>query len=103
MAMDAATALSSSCFQDRCFLVKFYTLHHDDVRFNAINQRYWLQYHFLANLTTPISTTTMHLICPSNTLEALAMKQKLAPFRCGLNLTHSDTYLHGPFDFATVN
>jgi hypothetical protein len=85
------------------FPCRDYTLHHDDVHFNAINQLYWLQYHFLGNLTTPTSTTTMHLICPSNTLEALAMKQKLVPFCCWLNLTHLDTYLHGPCNFATIN
>jgi hypothetical protein len=31
------------------------------------------------------------------------MKQRLVPFRRWLNLTYSDTYLHSPFDFATVN
>jgi hypothetical protein len=31
------------------------------------------------------------------------MKQKLVPFCCWLNHTHLDTYLHGPFNFATVN
>jgi hypothetical protein len=79
-AFSDSTALSPSCLQDGHFLVKFYTLHHDDVRFNAINQRYWLQCHSLGNLTTPTSATTTHLICPSNTSEALAMKQKLVPF-----------------------
>jgi hypothetical protein len=73
------------------------------MHFNAMNQRYWLQYHSLGNLATPTSMTTTHLICPSATLEALAFKQKLVPFHQWLNLTHSDTYHHGPFEFATVN
>ena len=33
----------------------------------------------------------------------VAIRQQLVPFRRWLNLTHSDTYLHGPFDFASVN
>jgi hypothetical protein len=96
IAFSDSTALSPSCLQDERFLVEFYTFHHDDVRFNAINQQYWLQYHSLGNLTNPTSTTTTHLICPSDTLEALAMKQKLVPFCCWLNLTHLDTiiYIH---------
>jgi hypothetical protein len=93
-AVSDSTALSPSCLQDKRFLIKFYTLHHDDVRFNATNQPYWLQYHSLGNLTTPTSNTSMHLIRHSDTLEALAMKQKLVPFCCWLNLTHLDTYLH---------
>ena len=27
----------------------------------------------------------------------------LVPFHRWLNLTHTDTFIHGPFDFATVN
>ena len=103
IAFSDSTALSPSYLQDGRFLVEFYTLHHNDVHFNATNQRYWLQYHSLDNLTTPTLTTTTHFICPSDTLEAFAMKQKLMPFCCWLNLTHSDTYLHGPFNFAIVN
>jgi hypothetical protein len=102
VAFSDSTALSLSCLQDRRFLVEFYTLHHHNVCSNAIDQRYWLQYHLLGNLTNPTSTTTMHLIRPSDTSEALAMKQKLVPFCCWSNLTHLDTYLHGPFNFATV-
>jgi hypothetical protein len=98
-----STALSPSCLQDGRLLVNFYTLHHDDIRFNAINQRYWLQYHSLGNLATPTSSTTTHLICPSDTLEAITAKQRLVPFCCWLNLTHLDTYLHGQFEFATIN
>ncbi len=40
-----STALSPSCLQNGRFLVEFYTLLHANVHFNAINQRYWLQYH----------------------------------------------------------
>ena len=28
---------------------------------------------------------------------------KLLPFRKFINLTHSDTFIHGPFDFSTIN
>jgi hypothetical protein len=44
-----------------------------------------------------------HFIRPSDTSEAHASKCKLVPFRRWLNLTHSDTYIHGPFDFTAVH
>ncbi len=91
------------CLQDGRFLVKSYTSHYDDVRFNAVNHQYWLQYHSFGKYATPSSSTQTHLIRPTDTSEALATKQRLVLFCWWLNLTHSDTYIHGPFDFATVN
>ncbi len=67
-----STALLPSCLQDERFLVDFYTLHYSDVRYNATNQRHWLQYHMLSNITTPTSSTLTHLIRPSDTSEAHA-------------------------------
>jgi hypothetical protein len=78
-------------------------LHHEDVRFNATNQQYWLQYHSIGNITTLTSSTTMHLIWPSDTSEALAACSLLVPFRRWLNLMHSDSFLRGLFNFATIN
>ncbi len=103
MALSDSSSLLPSCLQDGRFLVEFYALHFDDVHHNACNQRYWLQYHLVGNIATPTSSATTHFIRPSDTSEALAVKQRLVPFRRWLNLTHSDTYLHGPFDFASVN
>jgi hypothetical protein len=68
-----------------------------------MNQRYWLQYHWLHDVRTPTSSSSTHLIRPSDTSEAQVSRNKLVPFRQLLNLTHTDTYIHGPFDFATVN
>jgi hypothetical protein len=103
VAFSDSTALSPSCLQDGRFLVDFYVLHYSDVRYNAINQRYWLQYHSPSDIHTPTSSTTTHLIRPSDTSENHATHAKLVPFRCWINLTHTDTYLHGPFKFANVN
>jgi hypothetical protein len=43
-----------------------------------------------------------HLITPSDTSEERAAKHHLHPVQCWVNLTHADTYIHSPFDFATV-
>jgi hypothetical protein len=98
-----STALSPSCLQDGRILVEFYTLHHANIQFNAINQRYWLQYYSLGDMSTPSSSMTTHLIWPSDTSKAHAAWLWLVPFCHWINLTHSDTFLHRPFDFAIVN
>jgi len=103
MAFSDSTSLSPSCLQDGRFLMEFYTLHHADVRFNASNQRYWLQYHSIGDIATPTPSTTTHLIRPSDTSEAHAACHRLVPFRRWINLTHSGTVLHGPFECASVN
>jgi hypothetical protein len=44
VALEDSLSLYHACLQDGCFLVKFYIGHPADVRFNAINQQFWLQY-----------------------------------------------------------
>jgi hypothetical protein len=72
VALSDSTSLSPSCLQDGRFLVEFYTLHFDDVSFNATNQRYRLQYHSIGEIAMPTSSMMTHLIHPSNSSEALA-------------------------------
>jgi hypothetical protein len=103
IAFDDSIALHPACLQDGKFLVEFYVCHHDDVRFNATNQRYWLQYHLQGDLVSPMDTTTTHIVRPSDTSHSLALRKGLLPFQQWVNLTHESVYLHGPFDFATLN
>ena len=102
VAFDDSMALYPSCLQDGRFLVEFYIQHTADTRYNAINQRYWLQYHDIADITTPTISSDTHLIRPSDTSAAYAARHKLVPYRKWINLTHEDTYIHGPFEFATI-
>jgi hypothetical protein len=92
-----------SCLQDGCFLLEFFICHPSDLRINAVNQRYWLQYHTLGELQSPLSLTETHLIKPSDTLVHHAQRHKLRPFCKWINLTHLDTFIHGPFKFASVH
>ena len=80
--------------------MEFYVLHPSDVRYNATNQRYWLQYSDRTGICN--DHLNAHLITPSDTSEDRAKHHNLRPIRCWVNLTHGDTYVHGPFDFATV-
>jgi hypothetical protein len=74
--------------------------HPSDVCYNAINQQLWLQYH---NQTPAVfGTMDAHLITPSDTSKDRAKQHLLVPNQAWVNLTHSDTYIHGSFEFAIV-
>ena len=92
-----------SCLEDGRYIVDFYISHPADYRCNAINQRFWVQYHTEDDLAGPCTSSSTHLLKPSDFSSAYAKRNKLLPFRQFVNLTHRDTYIHGPFDFATFN
>jgi hypothetical protein len=87
---------------DGRFLFEFYICHPADWRYNAVNQGYWLQLHNPANITSRHSSGDTHLVRPLETSERYSSHQKLLPFRKWLNISHLDTYIHGPFEFATI-
>jgi hypothetical protein len=91
------------CLQDGCFFLEFFICHPSNLRINAINQCYWLQYRTLGKLQSPLASTDTHLIRPSNTLVDYAQHHKLCPFWKWLKLTQLDTFIHGPFEFASAN
>jgi hypothetical protein len=101
IAFGDSISLHPSALQDRQFLVEFYVPHPNNVRFNATNQWFWLQYR---DHTAPtFGTMDTHLITPLDTSEKRALHQHLVPVRCWVNLTHSNTFIQGPFDFATIH
>ena len=95
-------SLNPLCMQDGRYLFDFYICHPSDWHYNAINQRYWLQYHGLEEVATPSPSTDAHLICPSVTSDSYADHHKLVPFRKWLNIFHLNTVIHGPFEFASI-
>ncbi len=102
VALQATTSSYPSCFDDGKYIVDFYTSHPSDSRMNTVIQHFWLRYHSQSDLMGPCSSYNMHLIRPTDTSEAYASRHHLFPFRQYVNLTHSDTFIHGPFDFATL-
>jgi hypothetical protein len=50
-----------SCLQDGHFFIEFYISHPADSWHNAINTHFWLQYHTLSELQSPLSTMDTHL------------------------------------------
>ena len=98
-----SVALRPSCLQDGRFLVEFYVCHTTDIRYNGLNKRFWLQYHKKDEFLRPLSTSETHLVRPSDSSARYALRHNLVPFRLWVNLTHTSTYIHGPFDFTAVN
>ena len=96
-------ALRPTCLTDGRYLVEFYMVHPSDLRFNAANQRYWLQYHLKGDLIDPSATSETHLIRPSDSSEQLALRHNLSPLRQWVTLTHEAVYIHGPFNFASIS
>jgi hypothetical protein len=90
------------CMQEGRFLFEFNICHPSDFRYNAINQRYWLQYHDLLDIQSPHTTSERHMIRPPNSSASYATRHKMVPFRKWLNISHLDTYIHGPFEFPSV-
>jgi hypothetical protein len=82
VAFEDSVALYRSCLQDGRFLVDFYMSHSANVRYNAINQCFWLQY---CNRNTPtFGNLDAHLITPSDTSADCAARLHLIPVRAWL-------------------
>ncbi len=91
-----------SCTLDGRFLFEFYICHPADWWYNAVNQHYWLQLHSRSDLMSPCSSSETHLVHPSDSSDSYAAHHKLMHFRKWLNICHQDTYIHGPFEFASI-
>ena len=66
-----------STLQDGQFLVDFYTCQSADKMFNALNQRYWLEYHPKFDLSNPYCDCFTHMIRPSAQLPSYAVAEGL--------------------------
>jgi hypothetical protein len=81
----------------------FYLPHPSDSWYNAINKRFWLQYHSREDIIGPTSLAHTHYIQLSNTSKAYAKRHCLLPYWNYLNLTHTNMFIHGPFDFFVIH
>ena len=102
VALSETLSCHPSAFQDGRFLVDFYIVHPGDRFFNAVNQRYWLEYHPCNENNSNAHQHTAHLLRPTDEAAQIASAENLRPFRQWVRLNHSDTYLSGPFDFAVL-
>jgi hypothetical protein len=99
--MDSMSLYPLCTFNGR-FLFEFYICHPADWLYNAINQQYWLQLYSISDMAFPHLTTKTHLVGLTDTSDRHTTHHKLMPFRKWLNICHMDTYIYGPFDFASL-
>jgi hypothetical protein len=59
-----------SCLDNGQYAINFYIPHPLNFSYNAINQRFWLQYHKEDNLSGPCLSLNTHLIRPSDKYKA---------------------------------
>ena len=71
VAFKYSISLHPNCLQDGKYLLDFYHVHPYDMKLNALNHCFWLEYFLKGSITVPKSTLT-HLIKPSNTSKAYA-------------------------------
>jgi hypothetical protein len=102
VAFEDLISLCPSCTQDRQFLFEFYICHSSDWRYNAINQRYWLQYHDLLDIQSLPPALETNLIQLSDSSASYATRHKLVPCRKWLKISQIDTFIHRPFEFASI-
>ena len=50
-----------------------------------------------------IKGDNFHIIKPTESTHSYVKQKHLIPFREWIYIHHKDTFLHGPFDFATIN
>jgi hypothetical protein len=83
------------------FRCEFYRCHPADLQLKAIDQRYWLQYFTKADLLLPRQIADNHLIMTSKSSDEYALDHKLINAGKYIDVLHGDTFIHGPFNFAT--
>ena len=90
-----------SCVTSERFIAEFYQSHPKDAKYSHINRRFWKEYH--RTIGPRQLHDHYHLIKPNENEATYAKQNYLVPFRKWLHITDKDTYIHGPFNFATYN
>ena len=86
---------------DGRFLVEFYVCHPKDNSYNAANQRYWLEYH--KRTSRYQLHQNYYLIKPTPNCATHIERLNVIPFRQWVTIHDPETYILGPFDFATIH
>ena len=100
--LDSSISLNPTCLESGKYLVNFFICHPRDKGQHPRNQRWWLEYHASSSVAR-LHQGDYHLLRPDDHSMAYAKANSLHPFCQWVNLLHPATYIHGPFEFATIN
>lgn len=99
---ESSVSLNPDCLHNGKYLVNFLICHPKDRDIHPKNQRWWLEYH-AASSVARLHEGDYHLIRPDQYASIYAKNNRLHPFCQWVNLLHPATFIHGPFEFATIN
>lgn len=100
--LESSMALNPRCLHDGRFLADFYIRHPHDSHQHPTNQRWWLEYH-PASTPARLHHGDYHIIRPDKNASTYARQNHLYPFCQWISFTDPLPYIHGPFNFATIN
>jgi hypothetical protein len=100
--LPSSLSLNPNCLTDGRYLVQFFICHPKDTLQHPRNQRWWLEYH-AASTVARLHQGDYHILRPDSYAPIYAKELNLHPYCQWVNLLNRDTYIHGPFEFATIN
>ncbi|KAL3802962.1 hypothetical protein HJC23_011585, partial [Cyclotella cryptica] len=100
--LPSSLSLNPNCLSDGRYLVQFFICHPKDKLQHPRNQRWWLEYH-AASTVARLHQGDYHILRPDSYAPIYAKELNLHPYCQWVNLFHHATYIHGPFEFATIN
>jgi hypothetical protein len=90
-----------ACLQNGSFIAEFLMEHYRDKQLLYEDKRFWLEYHHVV-LGNQWSDK-YHLLQPSDLSTKTAKDRNLQTYREWVNFNDPAVYVHGPFEFATLN
>ena len=95
-------SLHPAALIDGKFIVNIIIQHPADSKQDIGLQRYWSYYHD-KNIPAEDYTSNIQFIRPAPESVEYAKKHNLQKVRTWIHLNHCCTFIHGPFEFSTLN
>jgi hypothetical protein len=90
-----------ACLQNGSFIAEFLMEHYRDKQLLYEDKRFWLEYHHV--VLGKQWSDKYHLLQPSDLSTKTAKDRNLQTYREWVNFNDPAVYVHGPFEFATLN
>ena len=85
---------------DNLFKVNYYIVHPKDTQYHPVNQRLWKQY--VQREGKYVRHDKTHLVRPTSNHENYCRQKNIVALSQWVQLDDESTFIHGPFEFATI-
>ena len=92
---------NTKVFTDEIVLIKFLMAYPDDKKYGANNQRFWTEYH--SKFGAYQLHEQFHIVKPSANESTYTKIKSLVPYKEWSYIGQTDIFIHGPFNFKTIN